>query len=235
MKSPENYPMGRCLSGQVQFERLTKKMKKSAPLILLISLFVLAPLLTAFDTAPIGWGKNYKLSTLNNSEVKNLKGEGLGKIEDFVMDPLRGRIAFVILSHAGTVGMGQKVKVIPYEFLSFDETGRNFILDASKEDLTSPIEVKNLQGEKIGEIEDFVIDSQGRIPFVALSHGGKIIVIPYSAFSIQQTGNFFVLDASEEKLASAPVVDEKEDSIDQAKAKEIYRYFGQTPYWTEEF
>jgi hypothetical protein len=62
-----------------------------------------------------------------------------------------------------------------------------------------------------------------------------MIIIPYSAFSIQPTGNFFVLDASEEKLASAPVVDEKEDSIDQAKAKEIYRYFGQTPYWTEEF
>jgi sporulation protein YlmC with PRC-barrel domain len=217
---------------------LIEKMKKSASLMLLILLFVLAPMLTAFNAAnaaPIGWGKNYKLSTLNKSEVKNLKGERLGEIEDFVMDPLSGRIAFVILSHAGTVGMGQKVKIIPYEFLSFDETGKNFILDASKEDLTSPIEVKNLQGEKLGEIGDFVIDSQGRIPFVTLSHEGKMIIIPYSAFSIQQTGNFFVLDASEEKLASAPVVDEKEDSIDQAKAKEIYRYFGQTPYWTDEF
>ena len=55
-----------------------------------------------------------------------------------------------------------------------------------------------------------------------------MIIIPYSALSIRQTGNFFVLDASEEKLASAPVVDEKEDSIDQAKAEEIYRYFGQS-------
>ena len=214
-------------------------MKKSTPfLIILIFLFVLAPMLTAFNAAnaaAIGWGKNYNLSTLNKSEVKNLKGERLGEIEDFMMDPLRGRVAFVILSHAGTLGRGQKVKIIPYEFLSFDETGKNFILEANKEDLTSPIEVKNLQGERIGEIEDFIIDSQGRIPFVTLSHGGKTIIIPYSVFSIEQTGNFFVLDASEEKLASAPVVDEKEDSIDQAKAKEIYRYFGQTPYWTEEF
>ena len=137
---------------------------------LLTFLFVLAPMLTGFNTAgtPVGWGKTYKLSTLNKSEVKNPKGERLGEIEDFVMDPLRGRIAFVILSHAGTVGMGHKVKIIPYEFLSFDETGKNFILDVSKEDLTSPIEVKNLQGEKLGEIEDFVIDSQGRIPFVTL-------------------------------------------------------------------
>jgi hypothetical protein len=96
--------------------------------------------------------------------------------------------------------------------------------------LISPIEVKNLQGEKLGEIEDFVIDPQGRVPFAMLSHGGKMIVIPYGALSIE--GNFFVLDASEEKLASAPAIEEKEDSIDQPKAEQIYRYFGQSPYWT---
>lgn len=200
-----------------------------------VFLFALASNLGAFNRAgrPSSWGKTYRLSTLNKSEVKNLKGEMLGEIEDFVMDLQGGRIALVIFSHVGMAGMGRKVKIIPYEFLSFDETGKNFVLDVSKEDLASPIEVKNLQGEKLGEIGDFIIDFQGRVPFVMLSHVGKMIVIPYSALSIE--GNFFVLDASEEKMASAPVVDEKEDSIDQAKAKEIYRYFGETPYWTEEF
>jgi sporulation protein YlmC with PRC-barrel domain len=210
-------------------------MKKIVSVMLLVFLFVLAPILPAFNTAgtPGGWGKTYKLSQLNKSEIKNLKGEVLGEIEDFVMDPQRGRIAFVIFSHVGIAGMGHKVKIIPYEFLSLDESGKDFVLDISKEDLTSPTEVKNLKGERLGEIEDFVIDSQGRIPFVMLYHAGKMIIIPYTALSIE--GNFFVLDASEEKLASPPVVDEKEDSIDQAKAKEIYRYFGQIPYWTEEF
>ena len=201
-------------------------------------LLILATDVSAFrttDDPAVGWGKNYNLSTLNKAEVKNLKGERLGEIEDFVMDPQRGRIAFVIFSHIGMVGVGQKVKIIPYEFLSLDETGKNFVLDASKDDLISPIEVKNLQGENLGAIEDFVIDSQGRIPFALLSHGGKMILVPYSALSIDQTKNMYVLDASEEKLSSAPIAVEKEDSIDQAKAKEIYRYFGQTPYWTEEF
>ncbi len=141
-----------------------RKMKKIVSVsLIVVFLFVLAPILPAFNTAgtPAGWGKTYKLSKLNKSEVKNL------------------------------------------------------------------------QGKMLGEIEDFVIDSQGRIPFVLLSHGEKIIVVPYSALAIE--GNFLVLDVSEEKLASAPAVGEKEDSIDQAKAKEIYRYFGQTPYWTEEF
>jgi hypothetical protein len=43
------------------------------------------------------------------------------------------------------------------------------------------------------------------------------------------------LDATREKLASAPAVEEKEESIDQGKAMEVYRYFGQTPYWVDEF
>jgi sporulation protein YlmC with PRC-barrel domain len=220
---------------QIQSEKMGDKMKKIVPVMLLIFLFLWAPVLSAFDQADRinGWAKTYKLSTLNKSEVKNLKGEILGQIEDFVMDPQSGRIALVILSHAGMVGTGHKVKIIPYEFLSFDGGEKSFILDASKEDLASPIEVKNLQAEKLGEIEDFVIDSQGRIPFVILSHVGKMIVIPYSALSID--GKFFVLDASEEKLASAPLIDEKEGSINQPKAEEIHRYFGQSPYWTAEF
>jgi len=210
-------------------------MKKILPIILFALLFVFAPTLLAFNTAGMqgGWGKTYKLSTLDKSKVKSLKGEILGEIEDFVMDPQSGRIALVILSHVGMVGTGHKVKIIPYEFLSFDESEKTFILDASKEDLTSPIEVKNLQAEKLGEIEDFVIDSQGRIPFVILSHVGKMILIPYSALSIE--GKYFVLDATEEKLTSAPLIDGKEDSINQPKAEEIYRYFGQSPYWTAEF
>ncbi len=210
-------------------------MKKIVSVTILIFLFFWAPVLWALDRADwiSGWGKTYKLSTLNKSEVKDRKGERLGQIEDFVMDPQSGRIAWVIFSHAGMAGMGHKVKIIPYEFLSFDETGKNFILDVGKEDLNSPMEVKNLQGERLGEIEDLVIDSQGRVPFVMLSHGGKTVVIPYSALSIER--NYFVLDASEEKLASAPLVGEKEESIDQTKATEVYRYFGQPPYWMEEF
>lgn len=210
-------------------------MKKIVSVMFFVFLFGVAPILPASNSPGTlgGWGKTYKLSKLNKSEVKNFKGEILGEIEDFVMDPQRGRVAFVIFSHVGMAGMGQKIKIIPYEFLSFDETGKNFVLDVNKEDLASPIEVKNLQGEKLGEIEDILIDSQGRISFVMLSHAGKMIVIPYIALSIE--GNIFVLDANEEKLASAPGVDQKEDSIDQAKAKEIYRYFGQTPFWTEEF
>lgn len=212
---------------------MEKTIKKTGSLMVIVFLFLFAPILLAFNPAPSSWGKTYKLSTLNQSEVKNSKGEILGKIEDFVLDPQGGRVALVIFSHPGVAGMGHKVKIIPYELLSYDETGKNFVLDISKEDLASPLEVKNLQGEKLGEIKDFVIDSRGRVPFAMLSHGGKMIAVPYSALWVEQGGSFFVMDANEEKLASAPAVGEKENSINQAKAREIYKYFGQSPYWTE--
>ncbi len=223
------------ISGRDLLERMGEKMKKIVLGMMAIFLLLGAQELPALDRGDRigGWGKTYKLSILNKYEVRNPKGQRLGQIEDFVMDPQGGRIALVIFSHEGVAGLGRKIKVIPFEFFSFEGTEKSFILDVNPEDLASAIEVKNRQGEKIGEIGDLIIDAQGRVPFVILSHGGKTLILPYGALTVEK--NYFVLDASEEKLASAPRVGEKEDSIDPAKAAEIYRYFGQAPYWTEEF
>ena len=72
-------------------------------MIILASLFLLVPNLLAFKSTtadtPSGWCKNYKLSTLNKSQIRNLKGEIIGEIEDFVINPQGGRIALVIFSH----------------------------------------------------------------------------------------------------------------------------------------
>ena len=212
-------------------------MKNHLSLILLFCLFSLPQALFSLDAPDRigGWRKVYKLSALNKSAIINVKGEKLGQVEDLVIDSKRGMIAFVIFSHAGVVGSGQKIKIIPYQFLYLDETGKNFILDADKEDLTSPLEVKNLRGDKLGEIQDFITESGGRVRFVMLSHEGKMIPVPYSALAVGERGDSFVLDATREKLASAPAVEEKEESIDQGKAMEVYRYFGQSPYWVDEF
>jgi len=175
------------------------------------------------------WGKTYKLSTLNKAEVKNLQGEKIGQIEDFIIDSQSGRIAFVIFSHIGIAGMGQKVKIIPFAFLFFDEREKIFLLNATREDLTSEVMVKNLLGEELGRIEDFLVNSQGSVPFVLLSPKGKPVIVPYSALSVDQSGKFFVLDASIEKLAAAPPFEG--ESISLSQAEEIYRYFGQRPSW----
>ncbi len=193
-------------------------------------LFLTSIGLTRMSAEEVGvWGKTYKLGTLNKTEVKNLQGEKIGEIVDFIIDAKSGRIAFVIFSHIGMTGMGQKVKIIPFAFLFFDETEKIFLLNATREDLAGEVVVKNLQGEELGRIEDFVVNSQGLVPFVVLSYKEKSVIVPYGALSVDPSGNFFMLDASIEKLASAPPFEG--ESISLSQAEEIYRYFGQRPYW----
>lgn len=129
-------------------------------------------------------------------------------------------------------GLGRKVKIIPFGLLVFNEKEKTFLLNVGDEDLNPAIVVKNHQGEKLGKIEDLVMDSGGRIPFVILSHKEKAMMIPLGALSLGQGGNFFVLDANDEKLASAPLYEE--EALSKSQAEEIYRYFGQHPYWQSE-
>lgn len=98
--------------------------------------------------------------------------------------------------------------------------------------------VQNPQGVQLGRISDFVIDSQGRVTFAVLSHGGflrmgeKAVAIPFSALTYDGMGRHFVLNMSREKLESAPVFAIK-DLSSEKWADDVYRYFGQMPYWTE--
>ena len=97
--------------------------------------------------------------------------------------------------------------------------------------------VKNLQGEYLGKIDDFIINKD-RIAFGILSHGGflgmgvRLVAIPFGAFSFEQTGGYFVLDISRERLESAPEFD-RTRFASPAWAEDVYRFFGLQPYWTE--
>ena len=98
--------------------------------------------------------------------------------------------------------------------------------------------VKNHKGEIVGRITDFVADSEGRVAFAILAHGGfwrigeTHAAIPYTAFTYDREGKFFLLDITKEKLASAPAFGPR-DLYSEKWAEDVYRYYGQQPYWTE--
>jgi sporulation protein YlmC with PRC-barrel domain len=98
-------------------------------------------------------------------------------------------------------------------------------------------EISNMQGEKLGDIDDIMVDPQGRIAFVTLGRGGvlgmgeKKVAIPYQALSHDPEGKKHTLNMSKDKLANAPSF-EKQEELNQARAEEIYRFFGVQPYWT---
>ncbi len=98
-------------------------------------------------------------------------------------------------------------------------------------------EVKNPSGAMLGTIREFVIDRDGRVVFAILSHEGKEIAVPFTALMIsgmKPEGTDIVLNANEGKIEAAPAFDRMKATGDRGWATEVYRYFGQQPYWTTE-
>lgn len=74
-------------------------------------------------------------TTLIGDDVVNPAGEGLGKIEDFMLDLPEGRIRYAVLSFGGFLGMGDKLFAVPPETLAIDTENKRLVLDVSKERL----------------------------------------------------------------------------------------------------
>ena len=77
-----------------------------------------------------------KVSSIIGTNVVNPEGESLGSIKEVVIDPFIGRIAYVVVSFGGFLGMGEKLFAIPFSAFEYCETDNEYILDISKELLT---------------------------------------------------------------------------------------------------
>lgn len=76
-----------------------------------------------------------KASDLIGYSVANAQGDNLGRIEDIVIDPKQGRIAYAVLSFGGFLGMGDKLFAIPWESLSLKADEQTMLLAVDKEKL----------------------------------------------------------------------------------------------------
>lgn len=65
-------------------------------------------------------------------DVKNPRGEDLGKIEEVVLDVDRGRVAYAVLSFGGFAGMGDKLFAVPWSALGASSDGRAFVLNVDQ-------------------------------------------------------------------------------------------------------
>jgi len=101
--------------------------------------------------------------------------------------------------------------------------------------------VENPLGDVVGSIQDFVIDSNGHVEFVILSHDfyweyvprpSQTVVVPFSEITVTPNARISILKFSAWKLDFAPVF-EKSDISHRRWAENVYRYFGLHPYWTE--
>ena len=78
-------------------------------------------------------------------------------------------------------------------------------------------DVCNLKDEKLGTIEDIMLDiSTGKIRYAVLSSGGflgmgdRLFAVPWSAFKLDAEHKRFILDVDAERLKAAPGFDKGE-------------------------
>ncbi len=100
--------------------------------------------------------------------------------------------------------------------------------------------VMNPQGQYLGRVQDFVFDPDGHVIFAVIGNwrwnwriiGENSVAVPFTALTYDHQKKHPLLDMSWEKLQAAPKFSKKE-LTDRQLAGEVYKYFGQQPYWTE--
>jgi len=101
--------------------------------------------------------------------------------------------------------------------------------------------VVNMDGEKLGKIEDLVIDPlSGHIDYAVLSFGGflgmgdKLFAVPIEAMKMSPEERRFILDVDKERLKQAPGFnkDNWPEPSDRAFGTKVYKYYGYTPRWS---
>ncbi len=101
--------------------------------------------------------------------------------------------------------------------------------------------VKNLQGDKLGKVEDIAVDVQsGRVVYVVLSTGGfvgmgdSLHAVPPGALHHDVANKVVHLDADKEKLKAAPKFEMSKwrEFSDSDHVMAIYRHYGAEPDFT---
>jgi sporulation protein YlmC with PRC-barrel domain len=105
------------------------------------------------------------------------------------------------------------------------------------------MDVKDQRGKKIGEIKDVLLDpAAGRVLFAvidpkrSLEFGNdRFICVPMSALLRYGGKDFYVVNMTRDELKRAPSFNEDHwpNPSDRTWNEMVYKYYGQTPYWTE--
>jgi len=83
--------------------------------------------------------------------VRNFAGETLGKVDEFVLDFDTGRVAYVIVSVGGFLGIGDKLFAVPWEYFSVRPDEHTLYVDIDKQML---LDAPNFERNRWPEMTD---------------------------------------------------------------------------------
>lgn len=98
-------------------------------------------------------------------------------------------------------------------------------------------EVRNRQGEKLGEIKDIVLGSNGTVAYAVVSTGGflglrdRLHAIPWTALQTNTGQRHFLLDMDKERLTKAPGFSDKQwpNMADERWNSQTRSHYGTAP------
>ena len=121
------------------------------------------------------------------------------------------------------------------ETLAADETSA--LISADKVEGTK---VMNTAGEKLGSIENVMIDKRsGRVAYAVMSFGGFLGIgdkhhpLPWSMLKYDTNLNGYVVNLDKRLLEGAPAyaTGERVDLADEAYGRKVHDYYKVPPYW----
>ena len=103
--------------------------------------------------------------------------------------------------------------------------------------------VCNAQGERLGTVDDIMIDKlTGQVRYAVLGFGGflglgdKLFPLPWRALDYNKDWEAFVVDIDKERLENAPGfdTDNPPDLGDEAFGQKVYEFYGFSDYWSDD-
>ncbi|WP_322030367.1 PRC-barrel domain-containing protein [Paraburkholderia sp. J76] len=79
-------------------------------------------------------------STLESDSVYSSDGDEVGKVKEIMLDVESGRIAYMVMSSGGFLGIGDKLLAVPWNALTLDAARKCFVIALNSE------RVKNAPG-----------------------------------------------------------------------------------------
>jgi sporulation protein YlmC with PRC-barrel domain len=84
-----------------------------------------------------GHTKAIRASRVIGTKIYAQSGEGIGQVEDVVLDKTSKRIMFAVVSVGGVVTTSDSYFPVPWSMLDYNEEKEGYVMPCSKEELAS--------------------------------------------------------------------------------------------------
>ena len=70
-------------------------------------------------------------SKVQGTDVYNGAGEHIGDINDLMIDKVSGKVAYAVIAFGGFLGMGERLRALPWTVLRYSANQGGYVTDAS--------------------------------------------------------------------------------------------------------